>query len=118
LPNAAWPGRLHRKPLEAAIGQLLTPYRPSATRATINLTMMQHVLTLLAISMAIAMRRYYTMHIARWRRFVAFIKATKHPHRTSTTPVVSDISSWKRAPVDMLAPNNNRGMPYQTNKKH
>ena len=84
LPNAAWPGRLHRKPLDAAIGQLLTPYCPSAARATINLTMMQHVLNLLAISMAIAMRRYYTTHIARWRRFVAFIKATKRHHRTST----------------------------------
>jgi hypothetical protein len=33
-------------------------------------------------------------------------------------PVVSDISSWKRAPVDMLATNNNRGMTYQTDKKH
>jgi hypothetical protein len=28
--------------------------------------------------------------------------------------VVLDISSGKRAPVDMLAPNNNRGMTYQT----
>ena len=34
------------------------------------------------------------------------------------TPVVSDIESWKRAPVDMLAPNNNRGVTYQTNKKY
>ena len=34
------------------------------------------------------------------------------------TPVVLDISSWKRAPVDMLAPNNNRGMTYQTDEKH
>ena len=66
--------------------------------------------------------------VARWRRFMAFIKATKRHHRTSArsdntqldtlTPVVSDISSWKRAPVDMLAPYNNWGMTYQTNEKH
>jgi hypothetical protein len=33
------------------------------------------------------------------------------------TLVVLDISSRKRAPVDMLAPNNNRGMTYHTNEK-
>jgi len=59
---------------------------------------------------------------------VDFVKATKRHHRMSArsdftqldTPplVVSDISSRKRAPVDMLAPNNNRGMAYQTDKKH
>ncbi len=102
---------------------------PSAARATINLMMMQHVLTLLVVLLAIAMRQYYTVHIARWRRFVAFIKATKRHHRmrlapilkkghATPTPVVSDISLWKRAPVDMLAPKNNRGMTYQTNEKH
>jgi len=36
-----------------------------ATRVTSNKTLM-----------AIAMRRYYTTHIARWRRFLAFVKAT------------------------------------------
>jgi pheromone shutdown protein TraB len=77
--------------------------------------------------MAIAMRRYYTMCIARWRRFVAFIKATKCHHRVSTCSDsinwtlqrrVSSISLWKRARVDMLAQNNNRGMAYQTDEKH
>jgi hypothetical protein len=34
------------------------------------------------------------------------------------TLVVLDISSQKRAPVDMLAPNNNRGMTYQTDEKN
>ena len=57
----------------------------------------------MAVLMAIAMRRYYTAHIARWRRFMAFIKATKRHHRASNrsdsikrdtpTPVVSAISS-------------------------
>jgi hypothetical protein len=87
---------------------------PAAARATINPTIMQHVPTLLAISMAIAMRRYYTACIAQWRRFVAFIKATKHHHWASTcsdsinrTPKAGCFRHFivKRAPVDMLAPN-------------
>jgi len=45
----------------------------AAIRATINTTM-YYVPTLLAISMAITMQWYYTARIARWRRFVAFIK--------------------------------------------
>jgi hypothetical protein len=59
---------------------------------------------------------------------MAFIKATKRRHRASTrsdiaksdtpTPVVLDISSGKRAPVDMLGPNNNRGVTYQTDEKY
>jgi len=49
---------------------------PVATRATANEATMQHVHTLLAISMAVAMQRYDTACIARWRRFVAFTKAT------------------------------------------
>jgi hypothetical protein len=62
---------------------------------------MQHLPTLLAVSMAIAMRRYYTVRIGRWRRFVALIKATNHHHWASThsdftqpdtpTPVVSEV---------------------------
>ena len=126
-PDAAWPGftRSHWTPPS---GDYLLRIAQAAARVTIISMIMKHIPTLLAISMAIAMRRYYTKRIARWRRFVAFIKATKRHHRTSTrsditqsdttTPVVSDISSWKRAPVDMLAPNNNRGMTYQTDKKH
>jgi hypothetical protein len=54
---------------------------PAAARATINTTSMQNVPTLLAVLMAIAMRRYYTACIARWRRFMAIIKATKRCHR-------------------------------------
>ena len=66
------------------LGNFALQIAPLAARAPINSTMMQHVLTLLAVSMAIAMRRYYTTCIAQWRRFVAFIKATKCHHRTST----------------------------------
>jgi hypothetical protein len=76
---------------------------PAATRATANETTMQHIPTLLAILVVIAMRQYYTARIARWRRFVAFIKATKRRHQASScsniikpdtpTPVDSYISS-------------------------
>jgi hypothetical protein len=98
----------------------------SAARGTIKLTMMQHVLTFLAVSMAIAIRRYYTTRIAQWRRFVAFIKATKRHHQTSTCSNIKGTLQLrcfghfivKRAPVDMLAPNNNMGMTYHTNEKH
>ena len=72
---------------------------PGAARATINTTIVEHVPTLLAV----LMRQYYTVRISQWRRFVAFIKATKSHHRVSTLsdftqldmprPVVSDISS-------------------------
>ena len=57
---------------------------PAAARATANEMTIQHVPTLLAISMAVAMRWYNTAHISRWRRFVAFTKATKCHHWAST----------------------------------
>jgi hypothetical protein len=38
----------------------------------------------MTISMVIAMRRYYIARITQWRRFRAFIKATKHCHWAST----------------------------------
>jgi hypothetical protein len=58
-------------------GDYLLRIASAAARVTINTTIMQNVPTLVAVSMAIAMRRYYIARIARWRRFVAFIKATK-----------------------------------------
>jgi hypothetical protein len=45
----------------------------AATRATANKTTMYYVSTLMAISMVIAMRRYYTACIAQWRRSRAFM---------------------------------------------
>ncbi len=45
----------------------------AAARATANKTTMYHVHTLMAISVVIAMRRYYTACITRWRRSRAFI---------------------------------------------
>jgi hypothetical protein len=110
-------------------GDYLLCIAPAAARATINTMIMEHVPTLLAVSMAIAMRRYYTARIARWRRFVAFIiiKATKRHHRAST---YSDNIKGTRLPlfqgyfiVKLLkksssCPNNNRGVTYQTDEKH
>ncbi len=69
---------------------------PAAARATINTTIMHHIPTLMVVLMAIAMRRYYTVRIARWRRFVAFIKATKRRHRASNR---SNSINWTCLPL-------------------
>ena len=68
----------------------------AAARATINTMKMQHVPTLLAVLMAIVMRRYYITRIFWWRRFVAFIKATKCRHWVSTC---SDSIDWTCLPL-------------------
>ena len=47
-----------------------------AVRATENKTKMKYVPTLLTITMAVAVRQYYTAHIARWGRSMAFINST------------------------------------------
>ncbi len=44
-----------------------------------------------AESMAMAMRRYITAHIAWWRRFRAYLNATKRHHRAS---IVADNDKW------------------------
>jgi hypothetical protein len=101
---------------------------PWAARAAINSTMMQHVLTLLAVLMAITMRQYYTASIPRWRRFVAFINATKRRHRASTcsnrhqtdmpTPISGVYFIIKLLKKSSSCPNNNRGVTHQTDEKH
>ena len=90
-----------------------------------------NVSTLLAVSMAVAVQGYYTAHIAQWRRFMDFPKATKCCHWASTH---SDSINWtsdmptpdfggifhhqffEKEP--MLASNNNRGMTHQSDEKH
>ncbi len=57
---------------------------PTAARVTENIMTMQYMSTLLTISMAVAVRRYYTARITWWVRSMAFIKATKHRQRAST----------------------------------
>ena len=100
----------------------------AAARATANKTKMQNVSTLLTISMAIAVCRYYTVCIAQWRRLVAFIKATKRRHQASTrsnrhqsdmpTPISGVYFIVKSLKKSSSCPNNNRGVTYQTDEKH
>ena len=56
----------------------------TAARATENKITMQYVYSLLTITMAVAVRQYYTACIAQWGRSMAFIKATKRRHLVST----------------------------------
>ncbi len=60
----------------------VSPRRPPGTQSTQQWATCPS--PLLAISMAVAMQQYNTARIAQWRRFVAFIKATKRRHRAST----------------------------------
>ena len=68
------------------------------------------------------------MRIAQWRRFLAFIKATKHRHRASTssdrhqldmpTPIAGVFFIVKSLKKSLSCPNNNRGVAHQTDEKH
>jgi hypothetical protein len=121
-PDVAWPG-LYQKPLDAAIRRLLAPYCPGGRQGDNHY---EHVPTLMAILMPIAMRRCYTPRIAQWRRFVAFIKVTKRHHRTSTRSdsvnrssqccYFRDISS-SSLKKSSSCPNNNRGVTFQSDRK-
>jgi len=55
-----------------------------------------YVPTLLAVLIAITMRRYDTPHFTRWRRFVAFIKATKRHHWASNRSDIIKGTSQRR----------------------
>jgi hypothetical protein len=84
----------------------------------------------LAILMAMAMRRYVTTCIARWRRSRASLEATGHRHWASIMPN-NIVRTWlqsfflcfhhqnrrKRSRVDAKNPVFNRGMTYQTKEK-
>ena len=73
-------------------------------------------------------RQFYTARIARWRRFVAFIKATKCRHLASTrsdrhqsdmtTPISGVYFIVKLLKKSLSCPNNNRGVTHQTDEKH
>ena len=126
-PNAACPV-LYRKPLYAAIGDYPLRTAPAAARATANKTTIQNVSTLLTISMAMLVRRYYTARIPQWRRSRAFIKTTKGRRRASTH---SDTINRTHLPLilgvylivktlkkGLSCPYNNRGMTHQSDEKH
>jgi hypothetical protein len=57
---------------------------PSAARVTANKTTMKNAPTLLANSMAVAVCRYNTVHITKWRKYMAVLEATKRRHQGST----------------------------------
>ena len=114
LFNVACPGLL-RKPLDATIGRLLTPYCLGGNQGDNQQTYDKNTPTLLAISMAIAMCGYYTEGIAWWRRSRAFLKATKCRYPASTCSdiinraclpmilgYISSSNHWKRAWVDLI----------------
>jgi hypothetical protein len=127
LPDAACPG-LHRKPLDAAIGQLLTPYCPGGRRGDSKQNNNEkNAPTLLAILMAVAMCRFNTAHITQWRRSRASLEATGCCHLAS---IVANSSNWsciccffmffivklveKGCGLALRPPVFNRGMPYQS----
>ncbi len=65
--------------------------------------------------------------ITRWRRFVAFIKATKHRNRASTCfnsinqtclPLFQGYFIFKFLKKSSSCPNNNMGVTHQTDEKH
>ncbi len=63
----------------------------AAARATANKTSIKNLPTLLAVSMAVVVQQYNIMRIALWRRFMAFLKATRRHHWVSTH---SDSINW------------------------
>ncbi len=86
--------------------------------------------TLLAILMAVVMRRYVTAHFAQWRKSRASLEPTGCPHWASI--MSNNIKrTWlrcfffvfhhryrtKRLRVDTKTPVSNRGMTYQTKEK-
>jgi hypothetical protein len=62
------------------LGDYLLCIAPAAARATETKQQQRHKLTLLAVLMAMAMRRYVTAHIARWTRSRASLEATGRHH--------------------------------------
>jgi hypothetical protein len=118
-------GRSHWTPPP---GNYLLHIAPAAARATANKTTMENVSTLLTILMAVAVQRYYTAHIARWRRSRAFINATKRRHRASTRsdsnnqtclpPILGVYFIVKSLKKSLSCPNNNMGMTHQSDEKH
>ena len=73
------------------LGNYLLHIAPVAARATANKTIITNVPTLLGVLMAVTVQRYNTVCIDQWRRFMAFLKATKRRHWASAC---SDSINW------------------------
>jgi hypothetical protein len=104
------------------------PQQPSGQQA--NNQQSTNTLTKLAVLMAMAMRRYVTMHIPQWTRSRALLEATGRCHQASI--MSNNINrTWlrrffdvfhrqnhrKRSWVDAKTPVFNRGMTYQTKEE-
>jgi hypothetical protein len=116
-------GRWHR-----ATTCSVSPQRPPGQQA--NKQQSTNTPRKQAVLMAMAMRRYVTARITRWRRFRASLEATGRRHRAS---IMSDNinRTWlrhffrcfhhqnrrKRSRVDAKTPVFIRGMTYQTKEK-
>jgi len=85
-PDAAWPG-LHWKPLDAAIGRQLAPYHPKCTHFVGRFNGHHNAVV------------RYCAH-CRWRRFVAFIKATTCHNWVSTRS--NNINSTRQGQLFLL----------------
>ncbi len=130
LPNAACP-RLLQKPLDAGIGRLLAPYRPSGCQGNMHTNNNQQLhLQSWPFLMAMAMCRYGNARIAQWRRSRASLEATGRRHWASIMPnnIVRTPQRHfflcfyrqnrrKRSRVDAKNPVFNRGMTYQMKEK-
>jgi hypothetical protein len=104
------------------------PQRPPGQQA--NKQQSTNTPAKLAISMAMAMRRYVTTRISQWRRSRASLEATGHHHWVRIMPD-NIVRTWlrrffkcfhhqnrrKRSQVDAKNPVFNRGMAYQTKEK-
>jgi hypothetical protein len=120
-------GRSHWTPL---LVEYSLRFALAAALVSIKTTTIKNAPTLPAIWMAMAVRRYNTARIARWRRSRAMLDATGCRHRASIaadssqsdipTPFFYDFHAYilgKGARVDTKAPINNRGMTYQNDEK-
>ncbi len=107
------------------LGNYLLHITPAAAKATTTNTRTKNWPTLMAILMAIAVRRYDTARIAQWRRSRALVEATGCCHwviiaanKCNRSCIRWYFSSFllstcrKRSQVNAKAPVFNRGMTY------
>jgi hypothetical protein len=62
-------------------GEYLIQITPAATRVAGRAQQLKNRLFLLAISIAVAMHQYNTVHITQWIRSRAFLEPNEHHHR-------------------------------------
>ena len=82
---------LHSKPLDAAIGQVLTQYHPSRQQGHMQEKTRENAPYLLAVLLAIVMGQYNTKHIVQWRGSRASNEATGCRHRAS---IAANRAQW------------------------